>query len=83
MIMVFDGSQSTDATKLVFYLDGTAQTLTFAGGSQPTATAAGLTTFRLALDNAYDTYATGLIDDVRLYSVAITTNIINLLQTNP
>jgi hypothetical protein len=61
-VMVFDGTQSTNSTRLKFYLDGTAQTLTFRGtipASMPSTAAP----VQIAKDNFEAIYISGIVDE--------------------
>ena len=70
--MVFDGSQASDATRLIGYVDGVAQSLTFVytlpvPSSTPTVT--GHFDLGAVSDNEGDD--TGTLDDVRVYTRAL------------
>jgi hypothetical protein len=68
---VYDGTQSTNATKLKLYVDGVQQTLTFSG-TIPTTTGSNSSTVKLGFENASGTYLDGRADEVRIYDYART-----------
>jgi hypothetical protein len=72
MVMVFDGTQPTDATKLVGYIDGVPQTLQWAY-TTPVATMTPTKVGRFDLGATSDNEGddTGTIDDVRVYDRAL------------
>lgn len=78
LVAVYDGTGSTNADRLKLYLDGLAKTLSFTGtiASSMNASAA-------AWDIGRDASASsrGLIDDVRIYSRALTSHAAKLLAT--
>jgi len=95
--VVFNGANGTNATRLVVYLDGVAQTLTFSGGAG-TIPANILSTnapFYIGRDLStagIGHYSDGTIDDVRIYSRALSTQQIaqlyaqgktNIAHSNP
>jgi hypothetical protein len=71
---VFDGTQSTNATRLKIYVNGVSQSLTYNGSSVPSRlrnSSAPITIGRL---QGVGRYFDGNIDDVRLYETALTEN---------
>jgi hypothetical protein len=67
ILAVFDGTQSTNATRLKVYFDGAPVTLTFAGTIPTTVNIP--QTVRLGQTfSASNEFGTGLIDDFRLYN---------------
>src|SRR5437867_1431153 len=68
-VMVFDGSQSTNATRLKFYFNNVAQTLTFTG-TIPATTPNTAYTVRLAGTAAATDFIDGILDEVRISDIA-------------
>ncbi|TLY39803.1 MAG: hypothetical protein E6K58_12865, partial [Nitrospirae bacterium] len=68
-VMVFDGSQSTNATRLKFYFNNAAQTLTFTG-TIPATTPNTAYTLRLAGTAAATDFIDGILDEVRISDIA-------------
>lgn len=79
VVMVYDGSQSTNATKLVVYLDGEPQTLTFFGTIPNTTCSASSDAFTLGRDTSSSNFSNGYIDEVRVYSKSLTANEVTAL----
>lgn len=76
--MVYDGAQGTNATKLLGYVDGVQQTLSFTG-TIPTTTASNSAVLEIGAITLTPAYMTGNLDDVRLYDrVLSATEITNL-----
>ncbi len=76
LALVFDGSQGSDATRLKGYIDGVAQSLTITGPIE--ATTANMTAnFRIGEE--LGVYTSGYIDDVRIYSRALSSTEVGLL----
>jgi hypothetical protein len=69
IVMVYDGGQSTNATKLKVYIDGTAQTLSFSGTIPTGCTVTG--NFELGREAAFTRFATGSADEVGLWTRAL------------
>jgi hypothetical protein len=78
--MVFDGTQSTNATRLKGYVDGVQQTLTF-DGTVPTLTTTNTTGFNIGV--LAGAYTGGLIDDVRVYTRALSTTEVQTDMVTP
>lgn len=68
LTLVFDGTQPTDSTRLKGYVDGIPKTLSFTG-TIPNQTSISDTPFGLGSLNS--AYSNGLIDDVRIYTLAL------------
>jgi hypothetical protein len=66
--LVFDGSQPTPQTKLLGYLDGDVQQLSYESGSYPTVTPTYDEHWDLGAVSDNETDDTGTIDDVRIYA---------------
>ncbi len=69
--LVYDGSQATNATKLIAYVDGVATTLSFTG-TIPTTAPTMTNSDRLGYDTHNSLSLDGVLDDVRLYNRALT-----------
>ena len=65
IVVAFDGTQSTNAARLVVYVDGTAETLAFQG-TIPPSLAASASTFYLGRAPSDSIYTDGSLDEVRL-----------------
>jgi prepilin-type N-terminal cleavage/methylation domain-containing protein len=65
VVMVYDGTQSTNATRLVVYLDGAPQTLSFSGSGIP-ASLNSVSTFYFGQSPANFLYSDGALDEIRL-----------------
>ena len=70
IVMVYDGSQGTDATRLKVYLDGAAQTLSFSG-SPPSSITAATNPVYLASNVGASLFHDGQMDEVRIYDRAL------------
>jgi uncharacterized protein (TIGR02145 family) len=71
---VYDGSQSTNETKLKLYVNGKATNLTI-GGNIPTSITTVARTMKIGADSyggGADNYFNGYLDDVRIYNRALT-----------
>ncbi|MBB6108332.1 Putative glycoside hydrolase Family 18, chitinase_18 [Mucilaginibacter lappiensis] len=71
--VVFDGTQSTNASKLKLYINGTLQTLTFSG-TIPASTSSTNTAAFLAgseTTTSTNTYLSGKIDEIRVWNAAL------------
>jgi hypothetical protein len=80
-VMVYDGTQSTDATKVLLFIDGVNQTV----GTWSTAVPTSHTTsaFRMGMDYSNgNRYGNGPMDDVRIYTRALSASEIAALYTN-
>lgn len=75
---IYDGNQSTNALKLLGYIDGIARTLTFSG-TIPTTLASDGGALQLGTDGA-STFTNVQIDDARAYSRVLTPPEIRLLS---
>ena len=64
MVAVYDGTQSTNATRLLFYFDGVQQTLAF-NGTIPTSVSASGGSF-MAGEAPVGSYTDGVIDELRV-----------------
>ncbi len=82
VIVTFDGSQSTDATKLLIYIDGTLDASPSFNGPIPT-TLSSQNAFRIGKVASESADSNGLIDDVRIYNRVLTQSEVTLLQTTP
>lgn len=80
LAVVFDGSQSTDATRLVTYVDGVAQSVSFAG-VVPSSLGGGITEFKLFEDQSAR-YGTGNFSDFRMYSRSLSSNEVKTIYKN-
>ena len=70
--MVYDGTQSTNATRLLGYIDGVARTLTFIStipATAPTITTVGLEVAKVTTASVFS--ANGYYGDIRIYNTAI------------
>lgn len=76
-VMVFDGTLSGN-NKLKFYIDGTEQSLTYVG-TLPTTTASPTATSYIGYDSQNTKFLNGGVDDVRIYSRALSTTEITRL----
>lgn len=74
--VVYDGTQSTDASRVLCYIDGVKKTLTFTGTSPSSYTVAPV--FYVGRDTA-NGYSTGLFDCVLLYNIPISSNVVTSL----
>lgn len=78
--VVYDGTQSTNATRLVVYLDGVAQTLTFSG-TIPATTANMAAGTSNTISNTGTASMLGYISDFRIYSTALSSaNVASVFQ---
>ena len=81
--LVFDGTQATDATRLVGYVDGAAQVLTRnAAPAIPALTPTVATRFDLGGVTDNEGFDTGTIDDVRIYDRALAPDEVMALYTH-
>lgn len=73
---VFDGTQSTDATRILMYFDGVQRSLTFGAGGIATSLATSMTFFSVGLDDggSGDRYWAGRYKDVFAWSRALSPN---------
>lgn len=67
IVMAYDGSQATDAQKLVMHIDGSQQSLTF-NSAIPSSVALSTGTLSIADVGALGRYWPGRIDDMRVFS---------------
>lgn len=68
LVMVFDGGQATNATRLLGYVNGVVQTLSFTG-TIPATTASHTQNLEIgSIDTGTPIFSEGWIDDVRIYS---------------
>ena len=67
----FDGTQSTNAAKLIIYLDGAPKTITFTGAI-PTAIPANAQAFTIGRDSANSRWSNGLQDDITIWNRPLT-----------
>lgn len=72
LVMTFDGTQSTNATKLLCYVNGVQQTLTFSGTIPSTLTSSAYGQYIGVENNAGGAFFNGLIDEVIIESRALT-----------
>lgn len=70
VVLVYDGSQSSDATRLKMFVDGVQQTLSFGGAIPASITTSG--SLKIGDVGALDRKWNGSIDDVRIYNRALT-----------
>ena len=68
--IVFNGSQSSDATKVKIYVNGSAISLSFSG-TIPTSTPSGADPFQIAQDYLSGTYWNGNINSFNIYNRAL------------
>lgn len=68
---VFDGTKATDAERLVLYVNGAPVAASAFSGNSKTTLAASLGTYTLGKDSS-DRFGAGSLDDVRVYSRALT-----------
>jgi prepilin-type N-terminal cleavage/methylation domain-containing protein len=73
ILMVYDGTQTGNSNRLKGYINGVAQTLSFAG-TIPATTQATSTNFNFGRLSNATRYFNGLIDDVRMYNAAMPTS---------
>lgn len=78
IVLVFDGAATGNTNRLKGYVDGTQRTLQFSG-TVPATTTNNTTPFRIG--RVANSYSSGLIDDVWLYSRALSTTEVNDLRT--
>ncbi len=81
VVMIYDGTQPTDATKLVAYLDGVKQTLDENNGPIPSSTADHSNSFSLG-DSRFGLHTSdtdGYIDDYRIYNRALSADEVKAL----
>ena len=76
---VFDGTQTGDINRMKIYLNGIQQTVTFTGGTVPATTSSPTATAYIGPDLWNSTYLNGLIDDVRIYNYALTSDQVKIL----
>ena len=73
VVMAYDGSQATNATRLVQYFDGAAQTLSFGGTIPATlSTNASNETFRVGLAVANSAWSTGDFAEYAMWDATLT-----------
>jgi len=77
---VFDGTQTGDSARLKIYFNGVSQPLTFNGAIAATTNSNGQSV-SIGIDPDPFTKWTGLIDDVRLYTRALSADEIKRLYT--
>jgi hypothetical protein len=71
IVGVFDGTKAVPADRLVIYADGNLMTWKECSGTPPTTTGTGAGTFHIGRSPTYSGYSEGLIDDVRVYTRAL------------
>ena len=72
MIIVFNGGGSGNTDRLQAYLDGVKQSLTYLGGTMPATTPSNAANFEIGkLTQASGWDFLGLIDEVRIYNIAL------------
>jgi hypothetical protein len=77
---VFDGTQTGDSARLKIYFNGEAQSLTF-NGTIPATTNSNSAAVSIGIDPDPFTKWTGLIDDVRIYTRALSADEVKRLYT--
>lgn len=82
LVMVFDGTQSTNAIKMKLYINGIAQTISFAG-TMPTSIGTITNNLRIGDAGALARYWTGTISNVRIYNRALSQQEAQELYSNP
>ncbi|MDD2822453.1 MAG: DUF2341 domain-containing protein [Candidatus Daviesbacteria bacterium] len=70
--MVFDGTQSGNANRLKFYLDGIQRPLNFGGTTIPATTPSNSTPITIGAENASSSFLNGMIDEPKVYNYAKT-----------
>jgi len=81
LVMVFDGSASGNANRLKGYLDGVEQTLTF-NSTIPAAAHSQSAIFRIGKDEGHGAFSQGSIDEVSVFSSALTAREVDALYNN-
>ena len=79
--IVFDGSQSTNATRLKLFYDGAQRTLSFVGGNVPASTSNNVNaeTFRIGRNTAAGVWSTGDFAEIAWWDAALSANDIGAL----
>jgi hypothetical protein len=80
--LVFDGSQPTDATRLLGYIDGQIEALSYVSGPVDAMTPARMGNFDLGAVSDNQGSDTGTIDEVRIYSRVLDASEIAALYAN-
>ncbi len=78
VVWVFDGSQPTNATRLVCYVNGVAKVLTFSGSAVPASLPAATTDLEFGRQT-FGRYLSGGIDDVGLWDRALSSGDVTAL----
>ncbi|NOW96498.1 LamG-like jellyroll fold domain-containing protein [Mucilaginibacter sp. SG564] len=77
--VVFDGTQSTNASKLKLYINGTLQTLTFSGTIPSSTSSTNAAAFLAGSETtaSTNTYLSGKIDEIRVWNAALSQSTIS------
>mgnify|MGYP003145244317 CR=1 FL=1 len=81
LVMVFDGTASGNANRLKGYLNGVEQTLTY-NSTIPAAAHSQSAIFRIGKDQANGVFSEGSIDEVAIFSSALTAREVDALYNN-
>lgn len=80
--VVFDGTQPSNATRLIVYVNGVPQSLGFGGSIIATTTLNG-STFNIGSDPALSRWGNGQVADVRLYRAALSPTEVREIYQSP